>query len=769
MSTVDWDEVKRLAADFQKAQLSSTLQKLSERNCIEIVTNLIETKLLDVIFTNDGKEYITPQHLSKEIKDELYIHGGRINLVDLAQILNVNLSQVSKVATDIEKHSKGLKIILGQLIDKSYMNKIAQEINDKLMQHGCINVAELTIQYNLPAEVLQSLIEKELGKTIYGKQDTQDSRVFYTESFIARNKAKIRGALSAVTKPTPLSAILGQCSVSERIFFSILDSLQEMKQIPGVVAGKQGTNSLYIPTIYSKSQNEWVDNFYKQNGYLEYDALTRLGISDPPNFVKRHFPNENIVLLDSVAVGTSIRDQIDANIEEAIMTGSFVDISPLLPSVFSDKDMEMLLKIAKKKINNNTYVFAKTVVMSNAFLQSLNKSLESMAETKAREAVTSGQWFQTIAENRIKSKSAEIVLESKGNKDEERRKKFKSNKTGGGVYGREIKTKSTKRKHLPGKGHKGDNESDDEDFKVTPTKIKLKLISLEDVKNEMMKDDNLVVIDDLIDELALYLESKINNYAISFAEQLAQSNKTTNLSEIEERLNVLATNIKIFDKGIKHMDKTDQPALTKYLLKSLGTDFVNELFKLAAQQNMLQFPENITTEARQKILLILPEDVKEPLNNIHKSIAGNSIDDFLNSVDAAMATCCLILKKYDKKKERPFILGHKEALLEELNGTQDPALALHLVTSILFIASTQNALHMSGRYVSTVLSFLRIHLQPSTMEVLSKYHDMVLKCLTSSDELTKLDIQKELEAGLTEIKSIANNYKEHLKNDKSQE
>lgn len=52
------------------------------------------------------------------------------------------------------------------------------------------------------------------------------------------------------------------------IFIAILDSLQEMKQIPGIVAGKQGTNSLYIPTIYSKSQNEWVDNFYKQNGYL---------------------------------------------------------------------------------------------------------------------------------------------------------------------------------------------------------------------------------------------------------------------------------------------------------------------------------------------------------------------------------------------------------------------------------------------------------------------------------------------------------------------
>lgn len=49
---------------------------------------------------------------------------------------------------------------------------------------------------------------------------------------------------------------------------AILDGLQEIKQVPGVVTGKQGGNSVYIPTIYSKSQNDWVENFYKQNGYL---------------------------------------------------------------------------------------------------------------------------------------------------------------------------------------------------------------------------------------------------------------------------------------------------------------------------------------------------------------------------------------------------------------------------------------------------------------------------------------------------------------------
>lgn len=50
--------------------------RLSERNCIEIINKLVETNLLEVIFTTDGREYITPQYLLKEVKDELYISGG---------------------------------------------------------------------------------------------------------------------------------------------------------------------------------------------------------------------------------------------------------------------------------------------------------------------------------------------------------------------------------------------------------------------------------------------------------------------------------------------------------------------------------------------------------------------------------------------------------------------------------------------------------------------------------------------------------------------
>lgn len=54
-----------------------SFHRLSERNCIEIISKLVQDKKLDVVHTLDGKEYITPAQISREIRDELYVHGGQ--------------------------------------------------------------------------------------------------------------------------------------------------------------------------------------------------------------------------------------------------------------------------------------------------------------------------------------------------------------------------------------------------------------------------------------------------------------------------------------------------------------------------------------------------------------------------------------------------------------------------------------------------------------------------------------------------------------------
>lgn len=329
--------------------------RLSERNCIEIVTKLIELKLLDVIFTTDGKEYLTSQQLIKEIKDELYLHGGRINTVDVAKELNVDLNQINIHVSEIIK-GREVQLVSGYLIAHYYLEKVAREINEKLQLQGHISIGELTLQYDLPAELLQhNVLEKYLGKIIIGVQDASEPRTFYTEEYITRTKAKICGALLGLLKPTPISVIVNHCNLSDRLFLSLFDQLTT----PGVLTGRQ-TGALYVPSCYTKSQNDWVMNFYKQNNYLEYDTLSRLGISDPKGYVKRVLPKEDLIFLSSCVIGSQIKQQLDTALEECIASKSYLDVVSLLPSILSDTDIENVLDILLKNNSKSTIVFDNT-------------------------------------------------------------------------------------------------------------------------------------------------------------------------------------------------------------------------------------------------------------------------------------------------------------------------------------------------------------------------------------------------------------------------
>jgi hypothetical protein len=55
-----------------------------------------------------------------------------------------------------------------------------------------------------------------------------------------------------------------------------------------------------------------------------------------------------------------------------------------------------------------------------------------------------------------------------------------------------------------------------------------------------------------------------------------------------------------------------------------------------------------------KILNDSPNECKEPLLKLHKSLNTSSVEEFLNCVEAALGpgVCDMVLRKPDKKKER---------------------------------------------------------------------------------------------------------------------
>ena len=71
------------------------------------------------------------------------------------------------------------------------------------------------------------------------------------------------------------------------------------------------------------------------------------------------------------------------------------------------------------------------------------------------------------------------------------------------------------------------------------------------------------------------------------------------------------------------------------------------------EYNADQFPLFISYEqARVKILNKLPQDMAPDLLKLHKAVAAADLSDFDAALDPALATCGIMAKKQDRKKDR---------------------------------------------------------------------------------------------------------------------
>ena len=78
--------------------------------------------------------------------------------------------------------------------------------------------------------------------------------------------------------PMPVSLIVKEFGFEGRMFFNLAEEMIRDHTIKGSITGGRSVGkATYIPANYAKAQNEWIENFFAQNGYLEYDAISRLG------------------------------------------------------------------------------------------------------------------------------------------------------------------------------------------------------------------------------------------------------------------------------------------------------------------------------------------------------------------------------------------------------------------------------------------------------------------------------------------------------------
>ena len=94
--------------------------KLNERNIVDIVQHLISAGRLQLIHSQDGKEYFTPERLTGEIIEVVDKNMGRMSLMDLSSYIGVGIEVIEPTVMDLCAHGRG-KLVNGTYITNVFL------------------------------------------------------------------------------------------------------------------------------------------------------------------------------------------------------------------------------------------------------------------------------------------------------------------------------------------------------------------------------------------------------------------------------------------------------------------------------------------------------------------------------------------------------------------------------------------------------------------------------------------------------------------------
>ena len=160
--------------------------------------------------------------------------------------------------------------------------------------------------------------------------------------------------------------------------------------------------------------------------------------------------------------------QVESSIEECILNNSFVDLVPVMPTILSESDVNILITKTleqNKNLSDPTIVLCDTIVVSKAFVDKCEEFFIPIMNKKADEDLKSGlllSLFSAQKAAKLDSLAADEKKSDSGGRAQKKGAKKGSGSGGAGSQGREVKTKAVKKKYKPGAKQTAKDESDDE-------------------------------------------------------------------------------------------------------------------------------------------------------------------------------------------------------------------------------------------------------------------------------------------------------------------
>lgn len=718
-----WEEIKKLAADLHRIQLGESAKKLSERNCIEIITNLIEKALIDVVFSTDGKEYITREYLRTQIINETLASNGRISLSDLQQILNVHYQNVENEARFIAETRHEYSLILGQLISRDYFDNIYREIDEKLKETGRLTLSEVTKLYDLPTDNLVPAILSQLNKKIHASLDQIDSSVLYTDSYVQLQKTMIRGALNALTKPTQINRLVNELKLEPGLFFSSYECLQSSNEIRGSLSGgKIMDRAVFIPDIFVESTESYIRNFFYQNGFLELSMLKKLPSLETNTTLRKLFGDEfkSMLELKTMFISAENFDHIEQAVLDDLKRNEWINIKTAVHIPLNESDIDVIGDLIQKKHGRDWHRCNEERIFYNDRLKDkFLREAEQLCSEKASKV-------SPDILKQLRSGTPVSTPLNKSNQPETTPEKSdgKRGKTGGAAA-----TKAKKGRQNGPSLH-DDSQPQSSIFEFMPVE-KLGKLFLEKFATENYP---VPLVEEICGRIIGHLNAKYREHLESIYLTSESSSFKKNHSDFSEKFRTLFQNVCLFDSGASIFNDLMAEQLRMHLLRTLCTDMVNlAVGYYGHAPNVAQ----LTPKVRDSTIESMPDIGKEAFQKLNASLNAKDLNAFFDAVEEITAPkiCSLNVKNPDKKTRNELQMRYKNELMSQLSDCKEDCSSGLLIVCILLILNYHDAMvHASGKFVPQMVTFLQEKIPGTLFDLLSENQRLVVMSMKNKDD-----------------------------------
>ena len=376
------EEILELQRKLADVQATSNLNKLSDRIVVDLIERLLKTTDFRLIFTVDGQEYLTPEHLDIQIKDTIQ-QKSRVSVIEIPHLLNVGFEKIESRLDLVCNKFPDIYRLDDFLFTGLYIDSICEEINEDLQQKMHIPLIDISSKFMFPVEFIRNMIDRKSGTIIQGVVNGDN---LTTLSYIQTMSSKLRGILRASVRPIALSTLVKDYDLEEGLLGDRIDELIKSEAIEGKIQG-----GMFIPSRFIKNQELIVKNFFKQNDYIEYNMMMKqLMIPKPKDYLKSLF-KDSCIFLENVCFNKDSLGAVKEHVESLLEFG-WVDLQTILPSVLKDDEIETIigkyLKLTDTTEMDGTMIFSKdfldkcAAVFKDRIIDFIYKTPQKLVENK---------------------------------------------------------------------------------------------------------------------------------------------------------------------------------------------------------------------------------------------------------------------------------------------------------------------------------------------------------------------------------------------------